>query len=108
MNNFLDFLKKESESSQFESSFIKLFNNYSLAIRRLINSTYKNKGFHNFEMALRTIETMENQKFDVKNVTKTLRASEQRKFKIYDVCLEDPLAIFCMTKLEKNHNKSHF
>jgi hypothetical protein len=75
--------------------------------RRLINSTYKNKGIHNFEMALRTIETTENQKFVAKNVTKTLRASEQRKFKIYDDCLEDPLAIFCRTKLENKIVISH-
>jgi hypothetical protein len=52
-------------------------------------------------MALRTIETIENQKFFAKNVTKTLKEIEQRKFKTYDVCLEDPLAIFCRTKLEK-------
>ncbi len=40
---------------------------------------------------------MENKKFVAKNVTKTLREIEQRKFKIYD--LEDPLAIFWRTKL---------
>jgi hypothetical protein len=74
LNDFLDVKKTNCELSQLLKKKLKT---YSPEISS-IKITYKYKGIHNFEITMRMIETIENQKFVAKSGISKHNKIEQR------------------------------